>query len=79
MCVVVAGGREAEAVTSLHPSENAPWKRVLLGRGGSFGVACQSTSLCVIVGEASPPSGMVWISTHPTGNASAWKAVRISG
>jgi len=83
LCVAVGGNNTIASSTS--PTGNASdWKVVHVGAGGiSNGpnqrqirsISCPSTQLCVAVTF----EGLIYTSTNPTGDASAWNVADIDG
>lgn len=74
LCVAVSGGYGEAAgrvLTSTDPASGR-WRVTQLGGSPDlWGVSCATPSLCVAVGK----EGRVFISSDPTGDASAWREV----
>ena len=74
LCVAVSGGYGESAgriFTSTVPSSGS-WKKVQLGGSPDLqGVSCATPSLCVAVAK----EGRLFVSSNPTGGASAWRPV----
>jgi hypothetical protein len=76
-CAAVAGGNNASGkiLTSTNPAA-AQWQAIQLGGGLDLrGVSCGTPSLCVAVAR----EGRMFVSTNPTGGASAWRDVGTPG
>lgn len=80
LCVAVSGGpssgnTEGKILTSTSPSSGS-WQAIqLAGSPDLRGVSCGTPSLCVAVTR----EGRIFISTDPTGGASAWRKVGTPG
>jgi hypothetical protein len=74
LCVAVSGGNGGSAgrvFTSTDPALEI-WRRTQIGGYPDFrGVSCATPSLCVAVAK----EGRIFVSSDPTGGASAWRAV----
>lgn len=73
LCVAVSGGYGEAAGTVLTSTDPASgrWQATQLGGAPDlWGVSCATPSLCVAVGK----EGRVFVSSDPTGGASAWRA-----
>lgn len=80
LCVAIDGA--GNVWSSTDPTGGAgAWSSVNLTEGTGFGsvatVSCASASLCVVAPDTllqinSEPSALVFVSTNPTGNSSAW-------
>jgi hypothetical protein len=74
LCVAIAGNA---VLSTTNPGAAKPtWKRVALkiGVGLLQTITCPTAALCV----APASTGAVWVSTHPTGAASAWKPTTLT-
>ena len=74
LCVAIAGNT---VVSTTNPGATKPtWKQVRLkvGIGLLATINCPTASLCV----ASASTGAVWVTTKPTGEASAWKPTTLA-
>lgn len=81
LCVAVAGGfgisnvSNGKVLTSTDPASGV-WQVTQLDSSLEFrGISCGTPSLCVAVARG----GQIFVSTNPTGGASAWTAVGTPG
>jgi hypothetical protein len=79
LCVAVSGGSNnsngGKVLTSTNPA-SGNWQATELGSSLDLrGVSCGSPSLCVAVAR----EGRIFVSTNPTGGASAWSEVGAPG
>ncbi len=76
-CAAVSGGYHAsgKVLTSTDPA-SGNWQALQLGSSLDLrGISCGTPSLCVAVAR----EGRIFVSTNPTGGASAWKEVGTPG